>query len=86
MLENSGNGQVFFPGSLVRVMLDRLCLFRLFFFAHSLAEILDAFGDVAHQFRNFATAKQQQHDDQNDQPVPYAKTTHTRLPRDFFLM
>jgi hypothetical protein len=49
---------------------------RSIVFGDALLEALDALGNIAHQFRNLATTEQQQHDDQNDQPVPHAKRTH----------
>src|SRR5690606_14177913 len=63
----SGPGAFFVLFGLV---LDRLCGFRCVVLADALLEALDALGNITHQFRYLATAKQHEHDDQNDQPMP----------------
>src|SRR5215813_8272591 len=55
----------------------RRCLFLV---ADALLEGRQALAEVAHQLGNLAaTAKQQQHDGQHDEPMPYAEATHCQM-------
>jgi hypothetical protein len=62
---------------LIGIMVDSFGrIIRNCFICDTLFEILYAFGNIAHQFRNFTAAEKQQHDCQNDQPMPDRETTH----------
>src|SRR5262249_44185492 len=53
---------------------------RLFLAADTLLEGRQALAEIAHQLRDLAaTAKQQQHDGQHDEPMPYAEATHVKM-------
>jgi hypothetical protein len=47
-----------------------------------LSECLDTLGDVGHQSADRAAPEQQQHNDDDNYPVPKGKTIHRRILRD----
>src|SRR5215470_2819603 len=73
-------------GALRRLVIDRLRVRRRFglgglVLRHALLERLDALGDVAHQLGNLAAPEQQQHDGDDDDPVPDTQGTHRYILR-----
>src|SRR5262245_33589030 len=66
-------------GAIARLAgLLRRCL--LLAAADALLEGRQSLAEVTHQLGNLAaTAKQQQHDGQHDEPMPYAEATHIKM-------
>ena len=61
----------------VRHGIDRVVALVL----HALLEGFQTLAEISHQARNFTfSAEQDQHDHQNDEPVPNAKCTHPSYP------